>query len=179
MITVLRLGHRPERDARITTHVGLVARALGAGRIILSGEQDARVAESWRKVPLNWGGSFKGEYRADWRRVMRSFKGAKVHLTMYGEPVQKKIAAIRGHRNVLVVVGAEKVPPDAYNIADYNVAVTNQPHSEVAALAIFMHMYFRGKELDKKFANARLRIVPMGRGKKIASKKRANALRAL
>jgi tRNA (cytidine56-2'-O)-methyltransferase len=172
MITVLRLGHRPERDARITTHVGLVARALGAGRIILSGEQDARVAESWKRVPQNWGGRFAGEYRADWRRVMRNFRGAKVHLTMYGEPVQRKIGAIRSHRNVLVVVGAEKVPPDAYNLADYNVAVTNQPHSEVAALAIFLHMYFRGRELDKKFPNARLRIVPVARGKKIIAGKK-------
>ncbi|MCG7848715.1 MAG: tRNA (cytidine(56)-2'-O)-methyltransferase, partial [ANME-2 cluster archaeon] len=29
-IVVLRLGHRPERDQRVTTHVGLTARALGA-----------------------------------------------------------------------------------------------------------------------------------------------------
>lgn len=171
MITVLRLGHRPGRDARITTHVGLVARALGAGRIILSGEQDPKVARSWKKVPENWGGGFKAEYRPDWRRVMRDFKGAKVHLTMYGEPVQERIAGIRRHRNVLVVVGAEKVPPDAYNLADYNIAVTSQPHSEVAALAIFLHMYFRGEELGKKFPGARLRIVPMARGKRILAKK--------
>ncbi|MHC1579644.1 MAG: tRNA (cytidine(56)-2'-O)-methyltransferase, partial [Candidatus Alkanophagales archaeon] len=26
-VVVLRLGHRPERDKRVTTHVGLVARA--------------------------------------------------------------------------------------------------------------------------------------------------------
>ncbi|TFG70124.1 MAG: tRNA (cytidine(56)-2'-O)-methyltransferase, partial [Methanomassiliicoccus sp.] len=30
MIVVLRLGHRPERDQRVTTHVALTARALGA-----------------------------------------------------------------------------------------------------------------------------------------------------
>ena len=29
-IVVLRLGHRPERDQRVTTHVGLLSRALGA-----------------------------------------------------------------------------------------------------------------------------------------------------
>ena len=34
-IVVLRLGHRPERDARVTTHVGLTARALGASGMLL------------------------------------------------------------------------------------------------------------------------------------------------
>lgn len=29
-VVVLRLGHRPERDQRVTTHVGLLSRALGA-----------------------------------------------------------------------------------------------------------------------------------------------------
>ncbi len=29
MIAVLRLGHRPERDKRITTHVALTSRAFG------------------------------------------------------------------------------------------------------------------------------------------------------
>mgnify|MGYP000624387395 CR=1 FL=1 len=37
-VTVLRLGHRPGRDERMTTHVGLTARALGADRVILTGK---------------------------------------------------------------------------------------------------------------------------------------------
>ena len=36
MITVLRLGHRKGRDKRITTHVGLVARAFGADELLIS-----------------------------------------------------------------------------------------------------------------------------------------------
>jgi tRNA (cytidine56-2'-O)-methyltransferase len=40
-VTVLRLGHRPERDKRITTHVGLVARAFGAEEMLLAGGGDA------------------------------------------------------------------------------------------------------------------------------------------
>ena len=35
MISVLRIGHRPERDKRITTHIGLVARAFSAERLII------------------------------------------------------------------------------------------------------------------------------------------------
>ena len=37
-ISVLRLGHRIERDKRITSHLGLTARAFGADEIILSGD---------------------------------------------------------------------------------------------------------------------------------------------
>jgi tRNA (cytidine56-2'-O)-methyltransferase len=68
---------------------------------------------------------------------------------------------------LLVIVGGEKVPPEAYRLADWNVAVTNQPHSEVAALAVFLHEYFQGRELRKRFERARRRIVPQARGKKI------------
>ena len=34
-VYVLRIGHRPGRDKRITTHVALVARAFGANGFIL------------------------------------------------------------------------------------------------------------------------------------------------
>ena len=37
-ISVLRLGHRRERDKRITSHLGLTARAFGANEVILAGE---------------------------------------------------------------------------------------------------------------------------------------------
>ena len=36
-------------------------------------------------------------------------------------------------------MGAEKVPPWVFESADYNVAVGNQPHSEVAALAVALN----------------------------------------
>ena len=34
-VIILRLGHRPERDKRITTHVALTARAFGAEGMLL------------------------------------------------------------------------------------------------------------------------------------------------
>ena len=42
-VLVLRLGHRKERDKRVTTHVCLTARALGADGVILSGERDDKI----------------------------------------------------------------------------------------------------------------------------------------
>lgn len=171
MIYVLRLGHRKERDKRITTHVGLVARAFGADGIILSGERDDQVIRSLEDVVERWGGPFSVEYRRDWRHVIEEWKekGLVVHLTMYGIPVDDVIEKIRGH-DVLVVVGAEKVPGEVYKLADYNVAIGNQPHSEVAALAVFLDRYFEGKELYKEFKDPKIKIVPQERGKKVVKR---------
>ncbi len=171
MLTVLRLGHRHVRDARITTHVCLTARALGADNVILSGEKDDKIIASVRDISARFGGNFKISYEKNWKKVIREFPGKKVHLTMYGMPVQKKINSIKKHKDVLVVVGGEKVPWDVYEKADYNIAVGNQPHSEVAALAIFLHDYFEGKELSREFAGAGIKVIPHEMGKKTDSDK--------
>lgn len=166
MITVLRLGHRRIRDARISTHVGLVARAFGADKIIYSGEKDKSLVDSLKKVSEKWGGKFEIDYKKNWRKVIKNFRGKKIHLTMYGLPIQNEINKIRRNKNLLMVVGGEKVPGEVYDLVDYNVAVSNQPHSEVAALAVFLHEYFRGKELQKSFSG-KFKIVPQKAGKKL------------
>jgi len=172
MIEVLRLGHRINRDTRITTHVCLVSRAFGAKKITLSGERDDDVLASVGKLVSNWGGSFGIGYEENWLEKIEEFKkkkGIVVHLTMYGEPVQKQITKIRKmKKNIMVVVGAGKVPTIVYQLSDFNIAVTNQPHSEVAALAIFLHEFFEGKELDKTF-KGKLMIVPKKMGKCVVS----------
>ena len=171
MIKILRLGHRKERDKRITTHVALAARALGANGFILSGERDDAVIESVRKVAKKWGGKFSARYEKNWKKAIRGFKGKKVHLTMYGTPLREAVPALRGAKNMLVIVGAEKVPREVYNWADFNVSVTSQPHSEVAALAIFLHELFSGRELAIPFKDAKIRIEPSARGKKVLGRK--------
>ncbi|MEM3666990.1 MAG: tRNA (cytidine(56)-2'-O)-methyltransferase, partial [Candidatus Bathyarchaeia archaeon] len=49
-VVVLRWGHRPNRDVRLTTHVGLVARAFGASGLILSDIKDEKIKETIEKV---------------------------------------------------------------------------------------------------------------------------------
>jgi tRNA (cytidine56-2'-O)-methyltransferase len=171
MIAVLRLGHRKERDARVSTHCGLVARALGADSIIYTGEKDPKLLESVKSVAKNWGGPFSVSYSAGWKSEIKKHrkKGYSVaHLTMYGLPIKSAIGKVRKKKKVLVVIGAEKVPGEVYRLADFNVAVTNQPHSEIAALAIFLHDYSGGKE--KKFKKAKLKIIPQEKGKLVTSK---------
>ncbi len=168
-VAILRLGHRPGRDDRMTTHIGLTARALGADHAYLVG--DAHQSESTvRDITDRFGGPFEVEVIESYRPLIRDWEGSVVHLTMYGERVQDVEADIRSAHEtepLLVVVGAEKVPFEVYDAADWNVGVTNQPHSEVAALAVFMDRLFDGRELDREWEDADQRVVPMETGKNV------------
>jgi tRNA (cytidine56-2'-O)-methyltransferase len=168
-VAVLRLGHRPGRDDRMTTHIGLTARALGADRAILVGET-SNAAGTIRDITDRFGGPFEAEIVESHRPVLREWEGTVVHLTMYGERVQDVEADVReahAEEPLLVVVGAEKVPFDVYEAADYNVGVTNQPHSEVAALAVFLDRLFEGRELDREWVGAEKEVRPMETGKRV------------
>jgi tRNA (cytidine56-2'-O)-methyltransferase len=167
-VCVLRLGHRPFRDKRVTTHVGLAARAFGADGMYLAAD-DPGVAGTLRDVAARWGGSFFVEDGVSWKSCIRSWKekgGTVVHLTMYGLPVREVIGEIRARDEILVVVGAEKVPGEVYGLADFNVAVTGQPHSEVSGVAVFLDHLFDGAELDRTYPDAELKIEPSERGKR-------------
>ncbi len=168
-VAVLRIGHRVFRDQRMTTHCALVARAFGADEIIISGEADSKLVESVRKVAATWGGYFKIREEKNWKNLVKNWNGLVIHLTMYGMPLDKKISQIKKSarsKNILLVVGAEKVPRELYDAADYNISITSQPHSEVAALAIFLHELLENRR-EKKFGKAKIRLVPQEKGKKI------------
>jgi tRNA (cytidine56-2'-O)-methyltransferase len=68
--------------------------------------------------------------------------------------------------DLLLVVGAEKVPRDAYDLADWNVSVGNQPHSEIAALAVFLDRLTGGSNLYAA-TGGRITVVPNPRGKTV------------
>lgn len=159
MITVLRLGHRQGRDDRVSTHVGLVARQFGAEKIIYSGERDEGIIDSIDSITERWGGPFEAEYRDDWKTVIKDFDGLKVHLTMYGERIDEKLEEIEDEleEDLLIIVGAEKVPSAVYQMADYNISVGNQPHSEIAALAVFLD---RVNGIREGFEDAEIGVEP-------------------
>jgi tRNA (cytidine56-2'-O)-methyltransferase len=177
-VVVLRWGHRPFRDARLTTHVALTARALGASGFILSDIKDEKIEETIEKITRNWGDSFFFKMGTPWKKAVKNWKaksGIVVHLTAYGQNIQtsnvlRRIKETR--KDVLIIVGSQKVPREFFSEAysDFNVAIGNQPHSECASLAVFLDRLFEGKELKKSFENARVRIIPQKRGKKIVKK---------
>lgn len=169
-IAVLRLGHRPARDHRLTTHVALTARALGASEVLVS-TKDPKLEESIRGVVARFGGPFRIRTGVNWRRTLKGWKGQRVHLTMYGEDLLDALPKVERERPLLVVVGAEKVPGDVYTLADLNIAVGHQPHSEVAALAVFLDRHLHGWGLGASFPGP-LVISPTPRGKTVHDARR-------
>jgi len=168
-VYVLRLGHRAERDKRATMHIFLTARALSASEVIYSGQRDLDLEKRIQALVDNWGGPFKVRYEKNWKREIEKWKekGVACHLTMYGINVDDCLDKIPKDKEILVIVGSEKVPKDVFQLANFNIAIGNQPHSEIAALAIFLDRLFQGKGLKKEFEGAKIRVTPQERGKKV------------
>ncbi len=180
---VLRLGYRRGRDPRITTHLALVSRALGATHFLLAGDEDADLFDNVTSVNERFGGAMTCEHVTGAMGWLKRFTqkdagdgepGVAIHLTMYGEPYRDVIPRIRRDRPVVVVVGGAKVPSEVFEYAQYNVAVGNQPHSEVAALALFMEGWFGQGGSERHFPDARLIIEPSARGKSVVDLDREN-----
>jgi tRNA (cytidine56-2'-O)-methyltransferase len=161
MIKVLRLGHRAGRDNRISTHVGLTARQWGADEIVYSGQRDSSMMQSVEDIIDRWGGDFSVNYTEEPKKALKEVDGLKVHLTMYGEKVGEKMGEMEEDlgEDLLVVVGAEKVPRWVYKYVDYNISVGNQPHSEIAALAVFMDR-IQDEAIKQNFEGAEIEVEP-------------------
>lgn len=174
MIAVLRLGHRPFRDKRITTHVALVSRAFGADQIFID-TRDESIEKNLGSISQRFGGSFHVETGVKPLSIVKNWSGLVIHLTMYGETLDKTVHALRieKDKDVLIIVGAEKVPAQYYELADWNVSVGNQPHSEVAALALFLDRFTNGEWIDKQFEGD-VNILPSKNGKKVLSTKKVD-----
>ncbi len=176
LVIVLRIGHRKKRDKRITSHVALVARAFGAKSIIIAGEEDQNIKKTIDKIVLEWGGDFKLKMilEDEWKDIIEEWKNEKklvIHLSMYGENLSdfEKTDIFnqlkKNLENLLIVVGGKKVPGKLFHLADWNIAIGNQPHSEVSSLAIFLD-HLQPDILLKKFEKAEKEIIPSLKGNK-------------
>ena len=164
-IRIMRTGHRPDRDKRVTTHVALSSRALGASGICVD-TYDPKLEEGIRSVADRFGGSYTIETGVKWREAVGKFDGTVVHLTMYGQRMDEALPKIPRDKDLMVIVGAEKVPPEVYQRADFNVSVGNQPHSEIAALAIFLYCFTGGSSLYSD-RDGKMTVIPNERGKTV------------
>ena len=171
-VAVLRIGHRLVRDDRTTTHAVLVSRAMGS-EVIYMTDVDDEIKKTLDKVNKRWGGEkeFRLEIIDNWKKILKTWKengGIVVHLTMYGAPINQKIKEIKElSQRILVIIGAEKVPKEVYFLADYNIAIGSQPHSEIAALAIFLDRIFEGNQFNKSFLDEKMKIIPSDKGKNV------------
>jgi len=110
------------------------------------------------------------EFIDKWKSIVKKKKDENfrvIHLTMYGESINDVQEKLRKEENLLVVVGAEKVPREIYELADYNVGVGSQPHSEISALAILLDRIQNGKQFEKMFPDAIRKIIPTKKGKNV------------
>ncbi len=172
VIEVVRIGQRVVRDDRVTTHVALVSRAFGADRIFMS-EINPEIKDTIEKINVTWGGKFEVEFIDKWKSVVKKKKEENfkiIHLSMYGQNINDAQEELQKEENLLIVVGAEKVPREIYELADYNVGVGSQPHSEISALAILLDRIQKGKQFEKDFPDAKRKIIPTKNGKNVQVK---------
>ncbi|MFW9851874.1 MAG: tRNA (cytidine(56)-2'-O)-methyltransferase [Candidatus Thorarchaeota archaeon] len=171
VLSVLRLSHRISRDKRITTHLALTARAFGTSKFFYTGDKDSNLENSSRYVTEEWGGDFSISFVESATNFIKEWKrneGIVVHLTMYGIELSNQLKLFRSkiNNNILIVVGGSKVPGHIFQLADYNIAIGHQPHSEVSALAVFLDNLTDSKARKKKYKNAKTEIIPTEKGKK-------------
>ena len=172
VIEVIRIGQRLVRDDRVTTHVALVSRAFGAKKIFMT-EVNPEIKDTLEKINKTWGGDFTVEFIDKWKPIVKMKKEENfriIHLTMYGENINDVQEKLQKEEEILVVVGAEKVPREIYELADFNVGVGNQPHSEISALAILLDRIQKGEQFKKSFPNAERKITPTKNGKNVQMK---------
>ena len=90
---------------------------------------------------------------------------------MFGMPFGKKLGTIvKSKKPLLIIVGAEKVPPWVFEQSDHNIAVGNQPHSEVSALAILLSK-INPEGYNQTFEDGLLEVIPSSERRNMISRK--------
>ncbi len=84
-----------------------------------------------------------------------------------GEPWREAVQNISRDAPIVVVVGGTKVPGELFKIADHNVSIGNQPHSEVAALAVFLESWVGTLDEPTRFVGGEIEVIPSERAKRI------------
>lgn len=144
----------------------LTARALGASEITFIGKRDSKILKYMDKINYNWGGRFKVSFVKSLKEVMKnSIKYTKICLTRYGTPLQDKMYTLKTYKNIVLIVPVrQKIADTVKDFTDFNISISSQPHTAAAAIAIFLHEFYSGRELAMHFENAKYRLVPSERG---------------
>lgn len=158
MINVLAVG---KSDYQGNLDLCLTSRALGASEITFIGRKDPRLVRSINTINRNWGGKFRVSFVKSYDEIMsNSKKSIKIYLTRYGAPLQGKSQTIRTYKSIILIVTLKDNVKQIHDTSDFNISVSSQPHSSSGAVAIFLHEYYKGRELAMHFENARYKLVP-------------------
>ena len=152
MISVVVVG-----NCNYNSQVDLMpsARALGASSITFTAQRENKqIIDLNKRVMRKWGGEFKVRFS---RTIAESFKDKRnykiVYLTQFGEPLNKIAHTLKAYRNLLIVVSSKESIKSIMDKSDFKVSVSRQPNSTTAALSIFLHVFFEGRELAVHFKN--------------------------
>ncbi len=133
----------------------LSARAFGASGITFAAQREnKRIVGLNKRIMKRWGGEFKVGFS---RSIAETFKDRRnykiVYLTQFGEPLNKVAHTLKAYRNLLVVVSSKESIKSIIDRADFKVSISRQPNSATAALSVFLHVFFEGRELAVHFKN--------------------------
>jgi tRNA (cytidine56-2'-O)-methyltransferase len=156
MINVLAMGRS---DYPTSSKLCLTARAFGASEITFIGRRDQRLERYINSVNRKWGGKFKLSFAKSYKDVMdQSQKSIKIYLTRYGKPLQDHSSTLRTYKSIVLIITPKEKTENVFRDADFNISVSIQPHTGTSAMAIFLHEYYKGRELAMHFENAQYKI---------------------
>ncbi len=158
MLAVLAVGNNAYESNK---DLCMAARAFGASSVTIAGRRNSRLIRECKAISSKWGGNFEVDFTKDWKRFVAKKKTYKVvYLTRFGVPINREIHNLKTYKNILLIVTLSESIKDVLKISDFNVSITAQPHSSSAAVAIFLHSFYEGRELAMHFENAKYRVVP-------------------
>lgn len=161
-ISVLAVGSGTHQES---LDLCLTARAFGAAEITLVGRNDPKLLKYMNGLNKKWGGSFRVKFVKNYKDALKSAsKYTKVYLTRFGMALQSKSYILKTYKNMVLIVSTKDVSKQLHQIADYNISISTQPHCGAAAIAIFLHEFYNGRELAMHFENAKLKLVPSEHG---------------
>lgn len=143
----------------------LTSRALGASEIIFVDKKDDKIVRHMNNLRSRWGGRFRVTFASNYKEVLkRTNKYKRVYLTRYGIPLNKLNYTIKTYKNIMLIITVKETFAPIHKLSDFNVCITDQPHCGAAAIAVFLHNFFGGRELAVHFENAKYRVIPKEHG---------------
>ncbi|MGC8669687.1 MAG: tRNA (cytidine(56)-2'-O)-methyltransferase [Candidatus Micrarchaeia archaeon] len=156
LISILVIGNYSHESM---LNIAETARAFGAMEIAFTGKEDKSIKRHISALNSKWGGKFSVLFIKNYHEFINSkIHYKKVYLTRYGVQINKAIYTLRTYKNLLVIVTSKDVKSSVGKLADFSVSITAQPHSGASALAVFLHMFYEGRELAMHFENAKYKI---------------------
>jgi tRNA (cytidine56-2'-O)-methyltransferase len=105
------------------------------------------------------------QFAKNYKEVLKSAaKYPKLYLTRYGIPLQDKSYTLKTYKNLLLIVTLKEEVKAIHDLADFNISISSQPHCSAAAIAIFLHDFYNGRELAMHFENAQMKLIPKEHG---------------